>query len=67
MQPFVIVKNTDLIFDFQNDCIIHANLLALQQSVTEKISRVCRNPHFWPPSCPMMTFSDRVMLPGDVL
>ena len=27
MQPFLIVKNTDLIFDLQNDCIIHANLL----------------------------------------
>ena len=27
MQPFLIVKNTDLIFDLQNDCIIHKNLL----------------------------------------
>ena len=27
MQPYLIVKNTDLIFDLQNDCIIHTNLL----------------------------------------
>ena len=27
MQPFLIVKNTDLIFDLQNDCIINTNLL----------------------------------------
>ena len=27
MQPFLIVKNTDLIFDLQEDCIIHTNLL----------------------------------------
>ena len=27
MQHFLIVKHTDLIFDLQNDCIIHTNLL----------------------------------------
>ena len=27
MQPFLIVKNTDLIIDLQNDCIINTNLL----------------------------------------
>ena len=27
MQPFLIVKHTDLIIDLQNNCIIHTNLL----------------------------------------
>ena len=27
MQAFLLVKNTDLIIDLQNDCIIHTNLL----------------------------------------
>ena len=32
MQPFLLVKNTDLIFDMQNDCIIPTNLLGCATS-----------------------------------
>ena len=54
MQPFLIVKNTDLIFEIVLS--IQTYLIALKQSIAEKRARVCRSRHFLPPSCPMMTF-----------
>ena len=40
MQPFLIVKNTDLIFDSQKDCIIHVHIQFqfLTPRIVEKIS-----------------------------
>ena len=41
MQPFLILKNTDLIFDLQNDCIIHTNLLGCATTKRRGKTRPC--------------------------
>ena len=41
MQPFVIVRNTDLIFDLQNDCIFHTNLLGCATTKRRGKTRPC--------------------------
>ena len=46
MQPFLIVKHTDLIFDLQSDFnTIQTYLVVLQQSIAEKRACVYRNAH----------------------
>ena len=40
MQPFLVAKNTDLIFDLQNDCIINSNLLGCA-TLVHKLSSLC--------------------------
>ena len=45
MQLFSIVKNTDLIFDLQNECIIHTNLLGCATTRRRGKTSLCLQEH----------------------